>query len=491
MPVKPCRLLHRNLPRPTRFSLCLALAFAAANPCLRASDSGEIKQLQDKIQALEQNLNGLQQELSALEQKQKQRDEADAAAARAGPKASFSDSGLVVASGDGAHSLHLGGMVQLDSREFFGDGGGVANNSFILRRARITVDGRLDKIYSFQVVPEFGNGSGGTANAFTLLDANLTIAPTPALQFKFGKFKTPVGLEELQGDPATLFVERTLVTDLQPNRDLGAEALGSLNGGVLSYSAGLFNGTPDNLSSSGNSDFDNDKDAVVRLFAQPLVNAKDSPLQGLGFGIAGSLGREKTHSAVTSGYKTAGQQTFFAYNSAVYADGDVWRLSPQANYYAGSFGALAEYVVSTINLRPGAPTATTFPKKVELENKAWAVTAGYVLTGEDATYAGVTPAQPFNWTNGSWGAWQVVARYENLRIDPLAFQGPAPLASTATNAKEASAWGVGVNWYLTKAVRVTQDFFDTHFTKAGTAAPTTQILQHNEKALTTRVQLNF
>jgi phosphate-selective porin OprO/OprP len=467
-----------------RILSALFIIAAVALPRLAADDSEDIKALRTQVDSLEQQIR-------VIERKQELKDEDAAAAAKAAPKVSFTDSGFVFASADGANSLHLGSLVQFDSREFFNDGGGVANNSFFLRRARIILDGKLDKIYSFQFVPEFGNGSGGTATAVAILDANLTIAPTQAVQFKFGKFKTPIGLEELQADPSTFFVERSLVNNLEPNRDLGAQVGGSINNGVLSYSAGLFNGIPDNLTSSGNSDFDNEKDVDARVFSQPFVNDKDSSLQGLGFGLAGGLGREKTHSAVTSGYKTAGQQTFFSYNAAVYADGDVWRLSPQAYYYVGPFGVLAEYVVSTINVRPSGPSTTL--AKTELQNKAWAVTAGYVLTGEDATYTGVTPAQPFNWANGTWGAWQVVARYEDLKIDPKAFQGPAAtqLASPATNAKEASAWGVGVNWYLTKAVRISQDFFDTRFTKAGTTAPTTQILRQNEKALTTRVQIAF
>jgi len=466
-------------------SVLLASA-ALGLPRLAADDRDDINQLRAQIDALEQKVR-------VLEQKQELKETAPAAA-QAAPKVSFDDNGLAVAAADGAGSLHLGALVQADAREFFDDGGGVANNSLILRRARLILDGRLDKIYSFQFVPEFGNGSGGSATAVAILDANLTLAPSPEVQFKFGKFKTPLGLEELQGDPSTFFAERSLVTNLEPNRDLGAEVLGSLKHGVLSYSAGLFNGTPDALSTSGNSDFDNDKDVVVRLFSQPLVNDKESPLQGLGFGAAGSLGREKTHSAVTSGYKTAGQQTFFSYNAATYADGDVWRVSPQAYYYAGPFGALAEYVVSTVNARPASPPANpaaAFPAKVQVENKAWAVTAGYVLTGETATYSGVTPAQPFSWSDGTWGAWQVVARYEDLKIDPKAFQGASPLASAATNAREASGWGLGVNWYLSRAVRITQDYFQTHFTRAGTATPATQILRQDEKALITRVQLSF
>jgi phosphate-selective porin OprO/OprP len=485
---------HPSLARPSRGGIFLSLLFAPAMCWALASWPTSMRAAEsDDIKALRSQINALEQKLDALEKKQEASDQASAAAAKAVTQVSFTDKGFVFASGDGASSLHLGALVQFDSREFFGDGGGVPNNSFILRRARIILDGKLDKIYSFQLVPEFGNGSGGTATTVAILDANFTIAPTPAVQLKVGKFKTPIGLEELQADPSTSFVERSLVNNLVPNRDLGAQVCGIIDGGGVNYSVGLFNGIPDALTSSGNSDFDNEKDVDARLFLKPFVNEKKSAWQGLGFGVAGGLGREKTHSAVTSGYKTAGQQTFFSYNAAVYADGDVWRASPQACYYLGPFSALAEYVISTINVRPSAPTPTTFPAKTQLENKAWAATVGYVITGEDATYDGVTPASPFSWADGTWGAWQVVARYEDLKIDPKAFAGTgaAQLASTATNAKEASGWGVGVNWYLTKAVRITQDFFDTRFTKAGTIAPTTQILQHNEKALTTRLQLNF
>ncbi|HSY54525.1 MAG TPA: porin, partial [Opitutaceae bacterium] len=262
-----------------------------ALPRLAADESDDIKALRSQIDSLEQKLD-------VLQQKQEISDQKVAAAAKAAPTASFTDKGFVFASADGADSLHLGSLVQVDSREFLGDGGGVANNSLILRRARLIMDGKLDKIYSFQFVPEFGNGSGGTATAVAILDANVTIAPTQAVQFKFGKFKTPIGLEVLQGDPSTSFVERSLVSNLEPNRDVGAQVCGVIDGGLVNYSVGLFNGVPDALTSSGNSDFDNDKDVDARLLLKPFVNEKDSALQGLGLGVAGGLGREKTHSAV-------------------------------------------------------------------------------------------------------------------------------------------------------------------------------------------------
>ena len=439
-------------------------------PRLAADESDDIKALRSQIDSLERKID-------VLEQKQEIHDQDVAAAAQAGPKIAITDQGFVFASDDGANSLHIGGLVQIDSREFLADGGGVLNNSFVLRRARPIIDGAFDKIYSFQFVPEFGGTS-----AVSIFDANVGIAPTKEVQFKFGKFKSPIGLEQLQSDANTFFVERSLATNLVPNRDLGAQVGGSINGGVLTYAAGVFNGVPDGANTS-NADFDNDKDVDGRVFSQPFINDKDSLLHGLGAGVAGSLGREKGAAAVTAGYKTDGQQTFFKYNSTVVGDGQVWRVSPQAYYYHGPVGALAEYVVSTVNVRP-----TVLGAKSQLENKAWQAEVGYVITGEDATYTGVTPAEPFSWADGTWGAWQVVARYADLKIDSKAF----PLfASTATNAKEASAWGAGVNWYLSRTVRISQDFFDTRFTKAGPAAPTTQILQNNEKALITRVQLSF
>jgi phosphate-selective porin OprO/OprP len=453
---------------PFRFISMLFASAMVALPRLAADERDDIKALREQINALELKLDALEK---------KQEASVKAAAASPAPKISLTDKGFNFTSPDNKSTIHIGGQVQLDSRVFLADGGGIQNNSFILRRARPILDGTLDKIYSFQFVPEFG----GTAPV-SIFDANVRIAPTEATRFRFGKFKSPIGLEQLQDDANTFFVERALATNLVPNRDLGAQFAGTIKNGVFAYTAGVFNGVPDAANTS-NAAFDNDKSGEARLFSQPFVNAKGSPWSGLGFGISGSLGREKGAPALAAGYKTDGQQTFFTYNTSVIADGQSWRYSPQADYFYGPLGAIGEYVVSTVNVRPKAGAA-----KSQLENKAWEVSVGYVLTGEDFTYAGVTPAEPFNWDNGTWGAFQIVARYANLKIDPNAF----PLfASATTNAREASAVGVGLNWYLTKAVRVSQDFFDTHFTKPGTATPTTQILRYDEKVLITRVQLSF
>lgn len=459
----------RNL---TRFGSTLFAAAAVTTSLLAApADSSELQALREQVRALEQQLKVISRQIEI-------KDEAAAAAAPTIPKITINDKGVTLASADSANSIKLRGLVQLDSRLFFNDGGGVVNNAFVLRRARIITEGVFAKKFSYQLVPEFGG------SAVSILDANFGVAVTPELQVKFGKFKVPVGLEQLQSDTWTFFNERSIANNLVSNRDLGVQASGDILGGTLNYAVGVFGGLSDG-GSTNNTDFDNEKEVAARLFATPFKNDAGSVLQGLSFGVGASVGRTKTAAARTGGYRTDGQQTFFSYTAATVGDGQNWRLSPQFDYRVGSLGVLGEYIVSTINVRPSATGA-----KAELQNKSWQLAAGYVLTGEDSSYAGVVPRTNFDLAAGTWGAFEVTGRVANVTVDDAAF----PIfASAATNANEATAFGVGLNWYLGKAVAFKIDYYQTNFgfNAAAPAISSTQILRQDEKAFITRFQLSF
>ena len=72
---------------------------------------------------------------------------------------------------------------------------------------------------------------------------------------------------------------------------------------------------------------------------------------------------------------------------------------------------MAEYMISDQRLDGGTVTGL---KPVDIQNSAWEVSASWVLTGEDASYNGVTPLHPFDFRKGTWGAWQIVGRLETL-----------------------------------------------------------------------------
>jgi phosphate-selective porin OprO/OprP len=443
------------------------LAMPAVLPATKADELG---QLRDQLQILEQKI-------LVLERKQELEAEAAAAAANRTATVTVSDRGFVLASADGTNSIRLRGLVQLDARHFFGDDA-IVNNALVLRRARMIFDGRLSRDYSFQLATDFG-GSG-----VSLLDACLNYTYANGLKFRFGRFKSPIGLEQLQSDTWTFFTERSIATNLVPNRDVGIQAWGDLLDGRVSYAAGVFNGVADGASST-NTDFDSGKDLVGRVTVTPFKNTAGSPLQGLNLGLAASIGREQTAAGRTAGYRTDGQQMFFAYNSSVIADGRSWRFTPQLDYRDGSFGLLGEYIRSTVNVRPGATGG-----KAELQNQGWQLAAGYVLTGEDSAYDGVVPQSRFDRSAGTWGAFELTARVARLEVDDAAF--PA-FASAASNASEATSIGVGLNWYLSNTVSFKIDHYQTRFgfNSAAPLVSTAPALRQDEKVVITRFQIGF
>jgi phosphate-selective porin OprO/OprP len=191
----------------------------------------------DEIGVLRQQIDSLDQKVRILErQREVDRDAAtDSAkeAVRTTPVITAGANGFSFRSADTNFMLALHGLVDVDSRSFFEDHGLKGNDGFILRRARPILQGTVFRDFDFLFVPDFG---GSTVQ---IQDAYLNYRFSPELQLQGGKFKSPVGLEQLQSDTAIFFNERSLATDLVPNRDLGVELHGDLFGGVISY-AGLF-----------------------------------------------------------------------------------------------------------------------------------------------------------------------------------------------------------------------------------------------------------
>lgn len=463
----------------TRTALVSGLLLAGASGLYADSQDEQIRLLRQQIEALDQKLK-------VLERKQEIHDEEAAASAKSAAKVTFNDKGVTLASGDSANTLRLRGLVQGDSRWFFNEN--VSNNdAFVLRRARIIFEGTFNKIFEYQLVPEFGGTSGN--GTLTLLDANINIAPSKAYQLRVGRFREPVGLEELQSDSWAFFAERSVVSQFLPNRDIGAMLAGDVFGGKLSYAIGAFNGTSDGASNSNNSDTNDDKDVAARIFTTPW-KGENSILDGLGFGIGASVGHQNSLNGatgtLTSGYRTDGQQTWFAYRSTVTPQGGTSRISPQASYYHGPLGLMAEYAVSKVEATNGANRQT-------VSNKAWQFSGGYVLTGENASYLGVVPKTNFSIDDGTWGAFEVVARLEGARIDDNAFVGGAnSLANASTAARGLNGYSVGLNWYLNKTVRASFDGFHSDFKYAPGAAPASNaVIKQDENAFVTRLQLIF
>ncbi|HTQ51169.1 MAG TPA: porin [Candidatus Acidoferrales bacterium] len=472
-------------------------ALTAGGTAASAAETEEIEDLKREIQALDQKVQNLekqhqsqqqaiiatnQEQIQELDQKvrvlsrQHELDQETAeAAAKLQPRFKLDSSGFLFTSADTNFSIGLHGLVQLDSRTYLGNNN-VANSGFLLRRARPIIVGTVFHDFDYNLTPDFG---GGTVQ---IVDAYINYHYDPQLQLEAGKFKPPVGLEALQSDANLYLNERSLVTDLVPNRDVGLELHGDLFGGAISYAAAIMDGAPDYSSTTVNTNLDSDLAYYGRIFVQPWITSDVDLLRGLGFGVGGSYEDASGVNGLTAGYTTDGQQRFFTYTPAAgttIANGQHWRLSPQSYYYYGPLGLMGEYAISDQNVRNGAATAN-------LQNTAWEVQGGWVLTGEDASYNGVTPRHPFKPLSGGWGAWQVVGRYEQLNVDSAAFP---TFASSAASASAARAWSAGLNWYLNRNIRFDASY--SHTTFSGYTGPSPAVPAKGEDVFFTRIQLAF
>lgn len=474
-----------------------AAATPATNDSSSATQAAEIEALKAEVQALAQKVNALETQpapatnsttVQDLDQKvrvlerERENDQADAAAlAKTQPKISLSSDGFTFSSADTNFVAQLHGFIQLDNRSFFDNPKLPAGtDGFLLRRARPIFTGTVFHDFDFNFTPDFGGSS------VQIQDAYLNYRYNQPLQLEAGKFKSPVGLEILQNDAYVAFNERSLATDLLPNRDLGVQLHGDIFNGALSYAAALLDGAPDYNGTTFNTAPDNGRAFAGRIFAQPWKTSGITALQGLGFGAGGSYENDRASTAntqLTGGYTTDGQEKFFTYASTAYASGTHWRVSPQAYYYYGPFSLLGEYAISDQEVVGGAVTGK---KAVDLQNSAWELTTGWVLTGEDAGYNGVTPLHPFNLHSGGWGAWQIVARYADLDVDDNAFKDKFAAAGSAS---EARAVSIGLNWYLNRNIRVNASF--SHTTFDGVTGTPTAVTKQAENALFTRIQLAF
>src|ERR1035438_8150681 len=190
---------------------------------LRADDTNTvelIKQLQKRIEELEQkvqvlehgkgpgveahdakaqeHLEALDQKVKVLEREKALEQEASEAKAKEAPKISIGQQGFSFGSPNGNFAVQLKGVVQMDSRTFFNDPAVVGNDSLLMRRIRPILQGTVFRDFDFLLVPDFAPTAGPT-----IFDAYVNYRYRPELQFQAGKFKVPIGFEQLGLDSET------------------------------------------------------------------------------------------------------------------------------------------------------------------------------------------------------------------------------------------------------------------------------------------------
>jgi phosphate-selective porin OprO and OprP len=268
--------------------------------------------------------------------------------------------------------LVLGGFIQFnaeggDAFAFNGNFGQTEiKDRFRLRRARINLTGDFAEQFDFKMEGDFANsdGTNGGRTAFSGTDIWINWHQFAAAQIKAGQYKAPFGLEQLTPDTTLYTIERSLPTNaITPERQIGVQLWGKPFTSIwpeqkdlLTYYAGIFNGTGRNINTNDNNEFM----YVGRLELQPFAGKIFGQKSFLKLGGDGLWSRDE-----------AGTNISPAGNLLVNADGSLSSFTlPSADERAawsvdawlevGPFDLIGEYLQEHVEGRTVNGVAPTF-----------------------------------------------------------------------------------------------------------------------------------
>jgi phosphate-selective porin OprO/OprP len=357
-------------------------------------------------------------------------------------------------SADGNFKLEFGGRALLDYRAYQSDA--APPSTFLLRRARLKVEGTLFEHFEYEVETEL------TDSETALRDGYVKINFHPGIQFKIGQFKIPFSQEELISTKWLEFMENASLNNLVPGRSPGFQIQGELFDGVLAYQTGLFNGLGKLSTNTSN---------VPELYVRSRLTPFRSNDLLNGFSFGGALGRGRHEGGESVTGETSSRS--FVFFEPVPINGKVERYNAEFAWLHRNWSLRGEYDQS-VQAREGLGFGgNDLPDVV---GRGLYFAGSYYLTGEEKIEDDIYPLSPFMFEGRGIGAWELAFRYENISIDD------------GIDSNRHQAYTLAVNWWMTRFLRVSSNFIVELFDDPERIHDTDD---KNNLALLTRVQVIF
>lgn len=335
-----------------------------------------------------------------------------------------------IRSADGAFEMAFGGRMQLDFRAYSADFAPPA--TFLVRRARLEVEGVFYKYFEFKVQADFSD-----AEATLLRDGFLNVHAKDIVQVIAGQFKAPFSQEELQSSKYIGFVERSMLNNIVPGRSPGVMVHGHTQDEVFRYAVSAQNDRGE-LGLNRTSTPDIFGRVRVRPFG-PFGPFGNGAFTNLSFGGAFGHGTRDAERFV-AGRTSSRSVVFF---QKVPLKGDLDRGNLEASWRHGSFLIQSEYDrVRAERLGLGEDMTDL----TDIEADGFMIQGLYILTGEKKGASSIRPKNPMR--DGGPGAWEIGFRYQFFDIK---------------EGNRADVYTLGVNWWLNKFVRYQANFSWEHF----------------------------
>jgi phosphate-selective porin OprO/OprP len=476
-----------NTPAPLRRTLraaALAALFCGAAPAAlaqavttaRAQPSGVSQEqalaLSARLDALEKRNEELEAQIADLKTQVAAGEGTIREEIHAQPTVSMANGRPTFTSPDGNFKLALRSLVQFDAANYDvsplrtdNDLGSGTN----FRRVRFGFDATAYKVWNFALWGEWG-GSGGESPA--LNQAWLEYAGwkpfglTEPLRLRVGAWATPTGLEDATSAQESLFLERAAVAELVRNfaGGDGRTGAGAFARGERWYAGAVLTGKTVGVPSTP--EFSQQSGYILRAAFNPFRGPDydvhvGASLQGIlepADTAAGPLEVTAVRLQERPELRVSGTRLV---DTGAIASNGLQAVGLEAGASWKNFYAAGEWFNIDVSRTAVGAAASPFDPSFG----GWYLQGAWTLTGErhawsstNGGFNGIKPAKPFSLGEGTWGAWEIAARYSALDLNDRAGVAGAAAPVGGIRGGEQKISTVGLNWYPNNVVRFLLDY---------------------------------
>ncbi len=450
----------------------MAQAISTASTANTGISQEQALALSARLDALEQRNEELERQITDLKAASSANTQIVRDQVNALPTVSVNNARPTITSADGNFKFAVRSLAQFDAAHYSVSPRTAANDlgsGANFRRARLGVEGTAWKDWNFGLWGEFG-GSGG--ESAILNQAYLEYAGwkpfglDEPIRFRIGAWATPAGLEDATSNTEELFLERAAIAELVRGFATGdgRTGVGATARGPGWYASAVLTGkvvgvpaTPELDQQSGyalriafNPIHGADYDVHIGANLQSILNPADT--------TAGPISTRAVRLQERPELRVSGIR--LVDTGAIASDGlTAYGLEGAASWH--NLYASGEWYKIDVNREAVPPAVSAFDPSFS----GWYVQGAWAITGEhhgwtnaNGGFVGIKPLKPFDRSKGTWGAWEIAARYSVLDLDDHAGVSGRAAPAGGIRGGEQKITTVGLNWYPNSVVRFLLDY---------------------------------
>lgn len=324
-------------------------------------------------------------------------------------------------------TIKVGGRIMIDTASYDDDITEMNDGSEI-RRIRLKVGGSIFKDWRYSYSYDAASNKD-----FRIKGAYIGYYGFKGWSLKAGNLQQPFSLEELTSSKHITFMERGLVNAFSPSYTLGLTA--NTWGDNWSATVGVF----DDTIAQRNQNNDGSQGVAGRFTHTPFKS--DDFLLHVGAATV----QQNLDSDQTISFSSRPESHYT--DSRLLSTGTLTDIDSKSLYgleaalVNGPWSLQGEYVKAKIDR----------DNSTDLDFDGWYVQGSWFVTGEKRRYSSKSGAFTSIKPKSKYGALELALRYSDLNLDDSSVTGGEGYNTT-----------VGINWYITRYVRVMANYIDVN-----------------------------